>query len=153
MHFQLIWLHLTLELLCAFPRGSRLRFSPRDQGVGPRLFLSPHHGACARSEEFHSSAEFLLLKKEGFGWLCLPEGCVGWEQEQHPALLCATVLEWCHNSSPCHCLLSSRRVVASPRSRRGRPRWPGVIRHPGPTSFLAVLGGGPAEFSLCQPCV
>lgn len=134
-----------------FPQGNWAQIFPRDQGVGPCLFLSPRHRACARSEEFRGSA----VQKEGSGCYLLallPEGCVGSEQEQHRALLCATVLAWCHSSSPCHLLLSSHHVVASPRSSpgRGRPRWPGLIRDPGPTSSLAALGGGPGEFWLLQ---
>ena len=45
-------------------------------------------------------------------------------------------------------LLSSHHVMASPRSSpgRGRPRWSGVIRDPGPPSALASTGGGPSGF-------
>lgn len=56
-----------------FPQGNQAQIFPRDQGAGPRLFLSPHHGTSACSEEFRGSAEFLLLKRRNLGvmcWLC-----------------------------------------------------------------------------------
>lgn len=77
----------------------------------------------------------------------LPEGC--------SILPWLVPLGWCQ--SGCHSsslmryrrrLLSSHHVMASPRSSRGHPRWPGAIRDPRPPSALATAGGGPGVFGF-----